>query len=56
LIWVPDLEKNPITMRNNITDEKRDERVRTIAGLPIGRVPRGLSSCFWDLLGSSDVN
>ena len=50
LEWVPELEKIPSNLRNKITDEKRDERVSTIAGLPIGRVPRGLSSCFWDLL------
>ena len=30
-------------------------RVHTIAGLPIGWVPRGLSSCFWDLLSMADV-
>ena len=55
LIWVPELEKIPNNLRNQITDEKRGERVHTIAGLPIGRVPRGLSSCFWDLLSLTDV-
>ncbi|KAL9977144.1 hypothetical protein ACROYT_G014517, partial [Oculina patagonica] len=54
-VWVPELEKIPSNLRNQITDEKRGERVSTIAGLPIGRVPRGLSSCFWDLLSMAQV-
>ena len=49
------LENIPPNLGNNITDKKRGERVRTIAGLPIGRVPRGLSSWFSRLLDSSDV-
>ena len=55
LIWVPELDKIPINLWNETTDEKRGERVRTIAGLPIGWVPRGLSFCFWDLLSMADV-
>ena len=55
LIWVPELDKIPTNLWNETTDEKRGERVRTIAGLPIGQVPRGLSSCFWDLLSMADV-
>ena len=55
LTWVPELEKIPTNLRNQITDEKRGERVHTIAGLPIGRVPQGLSSCFWNLLSLTDV-
>ena len=55
LIWVPEIEQIPSTLWNHVTDEKRGERVRTIAGLPIGRVPKGLSSCFWELLGSCDL-
>lgn len=50
-----ELEKIPTNLWSETTDEKRGERVRTIAGLPIGRVPRGLFSCFWDLLGNADV-
>ena len=38
------------------TDAKRGETIHTIAGLPIGRVPEGLSSCFFfELLSSADV-
>ena len=55
LIWVPELESTP-EMRAIVTDTKRGETVETIAGLPIGRVPRGLSSCFWELLSSPDVD
>ena len=55
LIWVPELEKIPTNLWKETTDEKRGERVSTIAGLPIGRVPRGLSSCFWGLLSMADV-
>ena len=55
LVWVPEIEKIPSSLWNHVTDEKRGERVRTIAGLPIGRVPKGLSSCFYELLGSSNV-
>ena len=55
LVWVPEIEKIPSSLRNRVTDEKRGERVRTIAGLPIGRVPKGLSSFFYELLGSSNV-
>ena len=36
--------------------QTRGEIVETIAGLPIGRVPRGFSSCFWELLSSPDVD
>ena len=39
----------------NVENEKRGERVRKIAALPIGRVPKGLFSRFYDLLGSSNV-
>ena len=46
LVWVPELESTPREMWNMVTDAKRGEVVETIAGLPIGRVPRGLSSCF----------
>ena len=51
----PEIEKIPSSLWNHVTDEKRGVRVRTIAGLPIGRVPKGLSSCFYELLGSSNV-
>lgn len=56
LVSVPDLECIPREMRNVVTDAKRGETVESIAGLPIGRVPRGLSSCFWELLCSPSVN
>ena len=56
LIWVPELESIPPEMRAVVTDIKRGETVETIAGLPIGRVPRELSSCFWELLSSPDVD
>ena len=56
LIWVPELDSIPPEMRTVVIDIKRGETVETIAGLPIGRVPRGLSSCFWELLSSPDVD
>ena len=56
LVWVPKLDQIPASEWNMVTDEKRGETVRTIAGLPIGRVPRGISKCFWELLGSPDIN
>ena len=56
LVWVPELESIPSEMWSIVTDAKRGETVETIAGLPIGRVPLGLSSCFWELLSSSDIN
>ena len=46
----------PREMWNIATHAKRGEIVETIAGLPIGRVPRGLSSCFWELLSSPNVD
>lgn len=55
LIWVPELDSIPPEMRAVVTDIERGETMATIAGLPIGRVPRGLSSCFWELLSSPDV-
>jgi hypothetical protein len=55
LVWVPELELIPRHMLNIVTDEKRAETVETIAGLPIGRVPLGLSCCFWKLLSSDDI-
>ena len=42
-------------MWNQVTDEKRGERVRTIAGLPIGTVRKRLLSCFGELRDSSNV-
>lgn len=39
LIRVPKLDKIPPNLWNETTDKKRGERVCTIAGLPIGRVP-----------------
>lgn len=56
LVWVPEINKIPKDLWNHVTDGKRGERVRTIAGLPIGRVPRGLSKCFWILLENSEVD
>ena len=56
LIWVPKIDQIPRTLWNKVPDEKRGERVETIAGLPIGRVPQGLSSCFRELLSSPDVD
>ena len=56
LIWVPELESIPPEMRAVVTDIKREETVETIACLPIERVPRGLSSRFWELLSSPDVS
>lgn len=55
LVWVPEIDKIPNNLLNEVTDHKRGERVRNIAGLPIGRVPKGLSSCFWNLLSCPDV-
>ena len=36
LAWVPELTSVQQSMWNTITDDKRAERVRTIAGLPMG--------------------
>ncbi|KAM7434633.1 hypothetical protein ABFA07_015321 [Porites harrisoni] len=55
LIWVPELELIPRNMWSIVTDAKRGERVETIAGLPIRRVPQGLSSCLWELLSFPHV-
>ena len=55
LIWVPELELIPHNMWSIVTDAKRGERVETIAGLPIRRVPQGLSSCLWELLSFPHV-
>ena len=54
-VWVPELGNIPERMWSTVTDAKRGETVHTIAGLPIGRVPEGLSSCFFELLSSADV-
>lgn len=56
LVWVPELDSIPKPMWHTITDAKRGETVCTIAGLPIGRVPQGLSLCFSQLLSSSDID
>ncbi len=56
LVWVPELDSIPVKMWSTVTDIKRGETVHTIAGLPIGRVPHGLSSCFTELLSSTNVN
>ena len=55
LVWVPELNQIPRSMWNVVTDGKRGETARTIAGLPIGRVPLGLSNCFWKMLRSDDI-
>ena len=56
LIWVPEIDSIPGNMQNMITDAKRGETVETIAGLPIGRVPKGFSSCFTQLLSSPAID
>ena len=55
LVWVPEINSIPEHMHNIITDAKRGETVKTIAGLPVGRVPEGFSSCFTQLLSSSTI-
>ena len=55
LILVPELDKIPTNLWNETADQNRGERVSTNAGLLIGRVPWGLSSCFWDVLSNADV-
>ena len=55
LVWVPELNNIPVAIWSHVTDIKRGETV-TIAGLPIGRVPQGLSSCFRQLLCSAHVD
>ncbi|KAK3726373.1 hypothetical protein QZH41_017770 [Actinostola sp. cb2023] len=52
LVWIPELETIPKQLRCAVTDAKRGETLETIVGLPIGRVPRGLSACFWELMTS----
>ena len=39
LILVPELDKIPTNLWNETADQNRGERVSTIAGLLIGRVP-----------------
>ena len=56
LIWVPEIESIPPEMRAVVTDIKHGETVATIAGFLIRRVPKGLLSCFWELLSSPDVD
>ena len=53
LVWVPEIEKIPSSLWNHVTDEKRGERVRTIAGLPIGRVLQKGVTCVFISINSS---
>lgn len=46
----PTIEQIPPHMHDNITDEKRQLKLSDIAGLPIGHVPRCVSSHFRDIL------
>ena len=55
LVWVPEIDKIPSHLLYHITDKKRGERVQNIAGLPIGCVSKGFSTCFWKLLDDTDV-
>jgi hypothetical protein len=55
-VWVPEYRSIPQHMMNIVTDAKRGETVKTIAGLLIGRVPEGLSSVFTELLSSSAID
>lgn len=50
LVWLPPLNKFPPHMHDNITDAKRQLKLSDIAGLPIGHVPRCLSSHCRDVL------
>lgn len=57
LVWLPPLNKFPPHMHDNITDAKRQLKLSDIAGLPIGHVPRCLSSHFRDIFdnGGGDI-
>ena len=55
LVWMPELLEIPRFMWDIVTDNKRNETVATIAGLPVGRVPSGLSECFSKLLNCEDI-
>ena len=56
-VWSGSRNWSPYHGRCEIKQQtsKRGEVVETITGLHIERVPRGLSSCFWELLSSPDV-
>lgn len=50
LVWLPALDTFSIDMHNMFTDEKRQLKLTDIAGLPIGHVPKCLSSVFRHVL------
>ena len=49
-VWLPALDIFSIDMHNMFTDEKRQLKLTDIAGLPIGHVPKCLSSVFRHVL------
>ncbi|KAH3851881.1 hypothetical protein DPMN_094368 [Dreissena polymorpha] len=50
LVWIPPIEDFPPEMRQNVTDQSRFLILCDIAGLPIGRVPRGLAGAFRNII------
>ena len=50
LVWLPELECYPKPLHDTVL------RLSDIASLSIGHVPRGLGSCFCDIIDMNSVN
>ncbi|KAH3748305.1 hypothetical protein DPMN_182743 [Dreissena polymorpha] len=55
LVWLPELDTFPDHMHSLITDEKRQLKLKNVAGLPIGHVPRNLAGFFRPLMESGCI-
>lgn len=53
VVWVP--ENVPENLENSVSDGKRGLKLRDIAGLPCGHVPRGLASAFRYVMDAGGV-
>ena len=50
LVWLPPLNMFPPDIHDEFTDVRRQLKLRDIAGLPVGHVPKCLSSYFRNVL------
>ncbi|XP_052224692.1 uncharacterized protein LOC127840327 isoform X2 [Dreissena polymorpha] len=50
LVWIPELFTFDSKLQSLLTDHGRQLMLSDVAGLPIGRVPRVLASCFYSIL------
>ena len=50
IVWLPPLDSFPKEKHDMLTDAKRQLRLSDIAGLPIGHVPKSLSSDFRSII------